>query len=99
MIVDLDELDLRELFESQHQRARDSIKRSIRLALPNQIDIHAAIRKLNFTIACKTVIDDCQSLIPFHIAGTLEKFIERRNYNAPGGGNETRHSHLVRKFA
>lgn len=78
LIVDLDEFNLRELLEIRHQRARDRIKRPIRLAAPCQINMHNAIRKFNFAIACKTVVDHCQPLVALHIPGTLEEFVEHR---------------------
>ena len=40
--------------------------------------MHNAIRKFNFAIACKTVVDHCQPLVALHIPGTLEEFVEHR---------------------
>lgn len=83
MIVDLDELDLGELLEIQHQRAGDRVQRPIRLAIPGQVKVHTAIRKLHFAIAGKTIIDHRKSLVSLHIAGTFEEFIEHRLDDVP----------------
>lgn len=95
MIVDLDELNIRELFEAQHQWTRDVVKRPIRLATACKIEISAAIRKCNPAIACKTVIDHRQSLVAFHITRSLEEFIEHCIDDLFGGGNHAPHCHLI----
>lgn len=78
LIVDLDELDLGELFETQHQRTRDVVKCPVRLTTASQIDMDNAIRKLNSAITGKTVADHCKTLVAFHTAGPPEEFIEHR---------------------
>ena len=78
LIIDLDELDLRELFEVQHQWTCDIVKRPIRLATACKIEISAAIRKCNPAVACKPVADHRKALVAFHIARPFEEFIEHR---------------------
>jgi len=79
LIVNLDELDLRELFEICHQRARDCVERSIRLAIPCEINIRASIPKDKPVIASKAIKDKTEPLVSFHNAGTLEELIEDRS--------------------
>lgn len=43
LIVDLDELNLRKLFEARHERVSDVIQRSVRSAIPGQIHIHTSV--------------------------------------------------------
>ena len=76
LVINLDELNLRELFEIRHQRTRDRVERPIRLAVTSQINVHPPIGKDKPAIACKAVEYETQSLISFHIAGTLEELIE-----------------------
>ena len=78
LIIDLDEFDLRELFEIRHQRTGNRVKRPIRLAFPCEINIHAAVHKLKFAVARKAIVDHGKPLIPFHITRTFEEFIEHR---------------------
>ena len=76
LVINFDELNLRELFEVQNQRLCNGVQRAIRLTISKQIHMYTSICKDQPAIACKTVEDLSQSLVPFHIAGTLEKFIE-----------------------
>jgi len=78
LIIDLDELNLRELFETRRERARDVIQRAVRQAIPCQINMHATVGKLNFAIACETIIDPGKTLIPFYITRSLKELIENR---------------------
>jgi hypothetical protein len=98
LIINLDELDLRELFEICHQRTRDGVKRSIRLAIPCEINIRASIRKDKPAIASKAVENKSKSPVPFHIAGTLEELIEYRSDALLRGKNDARHRDFVREL-
>lgn len=98
LIVNLDELDFGELLEAQHQRTRDVIERAIRLAAASQIDMQAAICKLDSAVTRKTVADHRKALITFHIARALEEFIEHGIDNIFGGGNHPLHCHLIREL-
>ena len=75
-IVDLDELNFRELFEIFHERARDGIERAIRLTIAHKIDMRDAIGKYKFTVAIETVQHEGESLVTLDVARTLEIFIE-----------------------
>ena len=78
MIINLDELNLGELLEVEHQRARDVVKCAIGLTIPCEINIDTTVCKFHFTVTCKAVIDNRKSLIPFHIAGALKELVEHR---------------------
>ena len=54
-IVNLDELNFRELFEIFHERARDGIKRAIRLTIAHKIDMRDTIGKHKFAVTVETV--------------------------------------------
>lgn len=95
LIVDLDESNLRELLEICHQRTRDGIECPVRLAIPCEINIGTTIRKLEFAVACKTVVYHRQPLIPFHITGTLEEFIEHRIDSILRRGDQACHCDLI----
>jgi len=51
------------------------------LAIAGEIHIHASIRKDKPVIAGEAIEHLRKSLVPFHIAGTLEKLIQGRLYN------------------
>jgi hypothetical protein len=48
------------------------------LAAACEIDVGNTIRIFQFGIACKAVEHKSESLVAFHVAGTLEIFIEHR---------------------
>jgi len=98
LIVDLDESHLRELFEIDHQRTRDGIKRTIRLATASQINVHAIVHELHFAVARKTVVDHCKPLVSFHVTGTFEEFIEHGIDHVLRRGDVTCHANLIGKF-
>ena len=79
LVINLDELNLRELFEIRHQRTCDGVKSAIRLTIPFKINVDTAIRKDKSTIAGKAVKYECESLVSLHIAGAPEKLIEHRS--------------------
>ena len=99
MIVDLDELNVRELLEVEHKQARNVIQRAVRLADAIEIHVRDAIGKLKFLISCESVEDQCQSLISFNVARAFEEFIENAANQVLRGWNETRHWNLVRQLA
>jgi hypothetical protein len=41
------------------------------------------ISKLEFIISCKTIEDQGKPLIPFHITGTFEEFVQHGANNIP----------------
>jgi hypothetical protein len=98
LIINLDELNLWELFEIRHQRTRDGIKRPIRLAIPAEINMHPPIRKDKPAIACKAVKYKAESLVPFHITGTLEELIEDSSNALFRREGHARHRNLVREL-
>ena len=98
LVINLDELNLRELFEIRHQRTCDGVKRPIRLTIPCQINMHASIRKDKPAVACKAIEYQSESLVPFHIARTFEELIQHRSNSIFGREGKTRHGDLVRKL-
>jgi len=81
LVIDLDELDLPECFKACYQRARDIVKRAIRLAAPRQVNINSSVYELHSPVACETVIDQGKTPVPLHVTGTLEELIEDGIYN------------------
>ena len=98
LVINLDELDLWELFEIRHQRARDGVKRPIRLAIPAEINMHPPIRKDKLAIACKTIKYETESLVSFHIARALEELIEDSSNALFRGEDNARYGNLVREL-
>lgn len=98
LIINLDELNLWKLFEIRHQRTRDRVKRSIRLAIPAEINMHPPIRKDKPAIACKPIKHKAESPVPFHITGTLEELIEDSSNALFRGESHTRYRNLVREL-
>ena len=82
-IVDLDILNLRELFEILRQRLCDGVKCPIRLTLTSQIHMRNTICNDQFAVTCKTVAHQPQSLIPFNITRTLEELIQHGAHQIP----------------
>ncbi len=76
MIVDLDKLNLRELFEIRHQWTGNGVKRPVRLAIARQINVCNAIRKHKSAVAGEAIVYHRKPLIALHVTGTLEEFIE-----------------------
>ena len=75
-IIDLDEINIRELFEVCHERARDRVKCSVRLAAAGEVNVSDAICILEPGIASEAIQYQCQSLIPFYITGSFKEFIQ-----------------------
>ena len=57
-VIDLYELNIRELLEVEHERTGDVIERSIRLAATCEINMRHAVGKLKLAVACETVEDE-----------------------------------------
>lgn len=95
LVIDLDELDLWEFFKACHQRACDVIERAVRLAATRQVNIHPTILELDFSVACKTVVDHGETPVPFHVTGTLEELVEDRIDDILGTRNKTLYRDLV----
>jgi hypothetical protein len=99
LIIDLDKLNFRELFEIRHQRTGDRIQRSVRLTLTGKIYVHNAIGICYFTVACETIENKRESLVAFNIARTFEVFIEHRTDQVFGRGDKTRRARFIRKLS
>ena len=76
LIINLYKLNLRELFNVRHQRASNIIEGAIGLTGSLQVNMHASICKDESAVPGKAVEHCGQSLVPFHIAGTFEEFIQ-----------------------
>ena len=48
-------LDFGKLFEVRHERARNSVKRSVRLTIAREIHVRDAIGEGEFGIACEAI--------------------------------------------
>ena len=83
MIVDLDILNIGELFEVLHERTRDSVQRAVGLACPCEINVCNAISVFELAIPGETIEHQGKSLIVFNADRTLEIFIEHRANNIP----------------
>jgi hypothetical protein len=75
-VVDFDEENVWELLEICHERASNGVKRSVRLATPREINMRNSVSILQPGITGKTIQNQCQALITFYIAGSLEVFIQ-----------------------
>lgn len=64
------------LFEVEHQRERDGVERTVRLATAREIDMRDTIGKGELAIASEAVEHERESLVAFDIARTFEVFIE-----------------------
>jgi len=98
LIVDLDELDLGELLEIRHKRARDRVERPIGLAAPGKINVYDAIRKGDFVITREAIKHKAKPLVALDVTGTFEIFIEHRADEVLRRGYKTRHCDLIREL-
>ena len=80
LVVNLDELNLRELFDICHQGTSDIIKRAVRLTIPGQIHMNSSIGKDEPVIPGKAIQDRGKSLVTLHITGTFEEFVQHSRY-------------------
>jgi hypothetical protein len=76
LIVDLDELNIGELFEIEDERARDVIERAIGLTVAREIDMRNTIGVFKFAIAREAIEDESDAFVAFDTAGTFEEFVE-----------------------
>jgi hypothetical protein len=76
LIVDLDELNIGELFEVEDERARDVIERAVGLAIAREIDMCDTISVFEFTIASEAIEDEGDAFVTFDIAGTFEELVQ-----------------------
>ena len=79
LVINLDELNLWELFEIRQQWTRDRVKRPVRLAIPCEINVHSPICKDQPAVARKAVKYETESPVSFHITRTFEELIEYRS--------------------
>jgi hypothetical protein len=98
LIINLDILNLRELFNIRHQRTSDVIERPIGLTVSLKINLDASIYQDQSAIPGKTVEHRGQALVPFHIAGTLEKLIEDGRDTIFGREDKTRYRDFIREL-
>lgn len=87
------------MFEVGHQRTGDRIECAVRLAPAGEIDVRHAIGVFKFAVAGKAVEHKRKALIAFHVAGTLEIFIEHRADQILRGRNEAGRARLIRKLS
>ena len=78
MIVDLDVLNIGELFEVRCERTRNGVQRAIGLAGAAEIDVRNAVGVFEFTVAGETIEHQGKSLIALDAHGTSEVFIKDR---------------------
>jgi len=91
-------LNFGELFEVEHQRKRDGVERTVRLATAREINMRDAIGKGKFAIAIEAVEHERESLVAFDSTRTFEVFIEDGADQILGGGDEALRSDLIRKL-
>ena len=98
LVIDLDELDLRQFFQARDEWTCDVIERAIRLTVPGEVYIYPTVPELHFLVACKAVIDHGETAVPFHVTGTLEELIEDGIYNILGSRDKAPHRDLIREL-
>lgn len=76
LVINLDELYFGELFEISGQWTCDGVECPVRLALTGEIDVGDTIGVLELAVPCEPVEHQGETLIAFHITGTLEVFVE-----------------------
>jgi len=76
LVIYLYELNIRELFEIQSQRARNRVKGAVRLTGTFQINVRNAVSKFKFAVACKAVQDQSKVLVALHITGAFKEFVQ-----------------------
>ena len=83
MVVDLDELNLGELFEVRHDRLCDAVECPVRLTTTREVDVCDAVSIFDPVISSETVEHERKALVALHITGTLEEFIEHSADQVP----------------
>ena len=76
MIVDLDVLNIRELFEVLHERARNGVQRAVGLAGPGEVDVRHPIGVLDLAVAGESIEHEGKSLVALDTNRSCEEFIE-----------------------
>lgn len=76
MIIDLDELNIGELFEVEDQRACDVVERAIGLTVAREVDVRNTISIFEFAVTSEAIEDEGDAFIALDTAGTFEKFVE-----------------------
>jgi len=69
-------LNFGELFEVEHQRERNGVECTVRLAATREINMCDTIGKGKFAIASETIEHERESLVAFDSARAFEVFIE-----------------------
>jgi len=98
LIVDLDVLNIGELFEVCHKRARDGIQRAVGLTRAREMDMRNAVCEFEFAVAGETVEHQGKSLPAFDAGRTREIFIEHRSDDVPRGWNIPRDRDFIGEF-
>ena len=75
-IENLNDFHVRELLDGRGQRLSDAVVRSVRLALPLQIDAQDAVRKVDVPITKESIPYGDQTCVLFRGVGPLEVFID-----------------------
>ena len=75
-IINLDILNIRELLEVYHERARNRVQRPIGLARTCQIDMGDTIGRHQPAVACESIAHQGKTLVPFNIPRSFEEFIQ-----------------------
>jgi hypothetical protein len=98
-IVDLDKLNLRELFQILQEGLCNGVQRPVRLTLSDQIHVRNTICNDQFAVPCETVAHQPKSLIPLNIPRTLEEFIQNRTHQIPRRRHKARHRDFIGQLA
>lgn len=99
LVVDLDELNIGELFEVDGQRAGNGVECAVGLTGAGQVDVRHTVGELEPAVACEAVEDEGKPVVAFHVAGTLEELVQDSTDQVLHRGDKARHCHLVGKFA
>jgi len=98
LIVDLDKSNIGELLEVCHERARNCVKRSVRLTTAGEVNMRDAIGIGKPAVAGKAIEHQSQSLVAFHIAWPFEIFIEDSTHDIARRWDETSRCDLIGEF-
>lgn len=98
MIVNLDVLNIGELFEVLHDRAGDGVERAVGLAGTGEVNVRHAISIFDLAVAVETVEHEGESLFALDPDRTLEIFIEHGADDIARGGDKPRGWDLVREL-
>lgn len=99
MVVDLDELNVRELLEVGGQRAGNGVECTVGLTGAGQVDVRHAVGKFEPAVACEAVEDEGKPVVAFHVTGTFEELIQDSADQVLRGRDKARHCYLVGEFA